>query len=156
MVVLQDGDLRPVFTAAAAVFFSAFVLGAIMQNWPAALLRPSGENALFKDSTTVAYLVVGFFHFGGMVAGLLILLAGLVLSMSGMPAARGVASVLVVVAAPVSFVVVFAVWTQVTLRELGWDRLWLSTADRPWLLWAGCQGVLVLYAIIRFGVDGLT
>lgn len=155
MVVLQDGDLRPVFTAAAVVFFSAFVLGAMMQNWPAALLRPGQNNALFKDSTTVAYLIVGFFHFGGMVAGLLILLAGLILSVSGMPAAKKVASVLVVVAAPASFVVVFLVWTQVTLRELGWDRLWLSRADQPWLLWFGCQGVLVLYALVRFGIDGL-
>lgn len=155
MVVLQDGDLRAVFTAAAVVFFSAFVLGALMQNWPAALLRPGENNALFKDSATVAYLIVGFFHFGGMVAGFLILLAGLILSVSGMPAAKWIASALVVVAAPASFVVVFIVWTQVSLRELGWDRLWLSQADRTWLLWGGCQGVLVVYAIVRFGIDGL-
>ena len=155
MVVLQDGHPVPLLTAAAAVFFSAFVLGALMQNWQAALLRPGENNALFKDSTTAAYLVVGFFHFGGMIAGLLILLAGLIVSVSGALAAKTAASVLVVVCAPLSFVVVFIVWTLVFLREYGWSRLWLSEADQGWLIWAGCQGALVVYAVFRFGIDGL-
>lgn len=80
MVLLQDDKPTPVIVAGAIVFVAGLVLGAIMQNWDVALLRPHAEpakNVILGDSTTFVYLVVGFFHFGGMVSGLVVVLLGL-------------------------------------------------------------------------------
>ena len=157
MVVQQDSDVVPVLVASATLFVSAFVLGAIMQNWDVALLRPSSpadKNIILGDTTTVAYLIIGFFHFGGMLGGLVMGVGALLSVGFGQVSGAYIRAFLVGVALPMSYLITFIVWVSYTLPSFGW--VWdLDRVDRGWLTWSVAWAVLFGYLMLRFAIDSL-
>ena len=156
MVLLRDDKPVPVIVAGACVFVAGLVLGAIMQNWDAALLRPhspASDNVVLKDSTTFAYLVVGFFHFGGMVAGLVVAAFGLLSLAFDDGAATTVRTVALCVLGPVAFLATWLVWTFWILPGSVGFRLESGRFRWDWVAWLACQGVLFVWASVVLAVE---
>ena len=157
MVLLQDDKPTPVIVAGTAVFVAGLVLGAVMQNWDVALLRPHstpGDNVVLKDSTAFAYLVVGLFHFGGMVAGLVVVAFGLLsLALNDDDSATSMRTAALVVLGPLAFFVTWLVWTFWILPHGVGFTLKLSEFRMDWVAWLLCQAALCLWAAIALAVD---
>ena len=158
MVLLHDDKPTPVIVAGVAVFVAGLVLGAVMQNWDAALLRPHStpeDNVVLKDSTTFVYLVVGFFHFGGMVAGLIVVVCGLLSLALDDDAATFLRALALCVLGPISFLTTWLVWTFWILPHGVKFTLKLSEFRADWVAWLLCQGVLFVWATVVLAVEGL-
>ena len=158
MVVLRDDKPVPVIVAGACVFVAGLVLGAIMQNWDVALLRPhspASDNAVLKDSTTFAYLVLGFFHFGGMVAGLVVAAFGLLsLAFDGTEGTR-LRTVAVCVLGPLALLATWLVWTFAILPGSVGFRIEPKRFRWDWVAWLVCQGALFVWASVVLAVEAL-
>lgn len=158
MVVLQDDRAEPLAMAGLAVGVAGFVLGAVILNWDAALLRaesPGSNNVLFGNSTMVVYQIVGFFHFGGVIAGLLMLVMAALSTLLSSDSAHTLRKVTLGVLVPVTFVVVFLVWTFRVLRV---DRQWTldsKRVDGAWLAWLVAHTGLYVAAGVMVARDVL-
>ena len=157
MVVLQDDTFAPLMIAGVVLFFSAFVLGAVMQNWDVALFKPSPnaeDNVVFGDSTAIAYMIIGFFHFGGMISGVALASGSLLTLLLAAKTAQRVRALLLASVLPLGFGVTFFVWVLYTLPGFGWVFSAMRV-DRAWVSWATMQGVLLVYLSVRFAYDVL-
>ena len=174
MVTLKLG-FEPVILSGVSIFLSAFFLGGLMQRWVGAILNPlpdtnstaiyqqgSGKSAIISnepksvilsDSKEVVYLIIGFLHFGGMLAGAAIaLLAVLSQIFVGQP----VRVFAILVAAPVAFFGTCAFWVLYTLPSFKTFVLDSERFDQFWFLWLLGIAGLLLAAWIRLAYDAFS
>ncbi len=158
MVELRDDTFLPLLVASLVLFVSSFLLGAVMQNWDAALLRPSNPgdaNVVLGDSTTMAYLIVGFFHFGGMVSGAALFLGSLVTLPFDEAYAQRIRALLIAGTLPLGFGLTFVLWVFFTLPRFGWVVSPMRF-DRALGLWLVVETLMLLFLAVRFAHDVLT